>query len=115
MALWSSNTHASGANAAITLAAIGENGNVEIEAIAWSYSAAPTGGRLTVTSDGVTLLDVDITAGGPGMLDFSGSCLASKNGKSLIITLYDGSVTNKLAVGQRFDGQGVVLNRPSGA
>jgi hypothetical protein len=34
--------------------------------IAYSYSAAPTGGRLSVTDGGTTVFDVDITLAGPG-------------------------------------------------
>lgn len=56
----------SGANAAvsITLAAVAGRRN-GYKAIVGSYSAAPTGGRLTVTDNAVTVLDIDITAAGP--------------------------------------------------
>lgn len=38
--------------------------------ILWSYSAAPTGGRLTVAGGGFGI-DVDIIAGGPGFIPFT--------------------------------------------
>ena len=55
--------------AVITLAAKENLKNV-IHYIQWSYSAAPTGGRLFITFGGVTKFDVDITAAGPGGFDF---------------------------------------------
>jgi hypothetical protein len=39
-------------------------------AIVWSYSAAPTGGRLTVAGGGFGI-DIDIIAGGPGYIPFT--------------------------------------------
>lgn len=56
----------SGANAAValTLAAVAARRN-GVKSIVVSYSAAPTGGRLTVTDAGATVLDIDIIAGGP--------------------------------------------------
>ena len=39
-------------------------------AIVWSYSAAPTGGRLTVAGGGFGI-DIDIIAGGPGFVPFN--------------------------------------------
>ena len=38
--------------------------------IVWSYSAAPTGGRLTVAGGGFGI-DVDIIAGGPDYIPFA--------------------------------------------
>lgn len=35
-----------------------------LTALAWSYSAAPTGGRILVQDGAATRLDLDITAGG---------------------------------------------------
>ena len=51
--------------AVITIAAVA-NRKHWLHNIQWSYSADPTGGRLTVTSGGVTKFDVDIITGGPG-------------------------------------------------
>lgn len=54
-------TGTSGANAAIaiTLAAVAARRNV-VKAIVCSYSAAPTGGRLTITDNAVSVFDIDI-------------------------------------------------------
>ena len=41
-----------------------------ITGIAWSYDAAPTGGRLSIIMNGSTVFDVDITAAGPGFIPF---------------------------------------------
>jgi len=38
--------------------------------VVWSYSADPTGGRLTITGGGFAF-DVDITTGGPGFIPFT--------------------------------------------
>ncbi len=40
--------------------------------LAWSYSAAPTGGRLTVQDGATTILDFSITAAGPRSLPSGG-------------------------------------------
>ena len=56
------------ATAAVLTVAAQEDGKHIAHKITWSYSAAPTGGKLTVTGYG-TSLEVDITAGGPGSLD----------------------------------------------
>lgn len=58
-----------------------------VHGIQWSYSAAPTGGRLTI-SDGATLLDLDITEGGPGALAAGIPC---DSGATLTITLASGA------------------------
>lgn len=62
--------HVPAANTAavITLAAAEGRRHVA-HYIQWSYSAAPTGGRLTVEDGaGNIILDLDITAAGPGGL-----------------------------------------------
>lgn len=40
--------------------------------VIWSYSGTPTGGGLTIYSDITELVDIDITAGGPGFLPLDG-------------------------------------------
>lgn len=37
-----------------------------IDGVQWSYSAAPTGGKLTIADTAGTKFEVDIIAGGPG-------------------------------------------------
>lgn len=72
----------------------------------WSYSATPTGGRLTVEDgSGNIVQDVDITAAGPGFLPvfFRGVAINT----ALIVTLYDGGsgIVGKLTVlGHRMEG-----------
>lgn len=64
----------------------------EIEAVLWSYDAAPTGGNLKIESpSGTTLLSVDVTSAGVGFLPFSGSCIKGASGEALIITLASGA------------------------
>lgn len=59
-------TGTSGANAAIaiTLAAVPNRRN-GIKAAVVSYSGAPTGGRLSITDNAVSVFDVDLTGAGP--------------------------------------------------
>lgn len=59
--------------------------------ITYSYSAAPTGGRLTVT-DGASdvVLDIDITAAGPNQLIFPKGKLGTA-GRSMVVTLASGA------------------------
>lgn len=59
----------SGSNAAatITLAAVADYRHVLVW-LCWSYSADPTGGRVTVASGGSTLFDFDVIKGGPGAM-----------------------------------------------
>jgi hypothetical protein len=85
------------ANVALTLTAI-EQLRHELNYVCWSYSAAPTGGRLVVTNNGTTVFDVDITAGGPGALRLPD--IGSDKNAAMVITLYAGgaSVVGKLNV-----------------
>ena len=55
--------------AVITLAATAGVSHV-VTGVAVSYSAAPTGGRLTITDGGVTVWDTDITASGILIISF---------------------------------------------
>lgn len=66
--------------------------------VAWSYSAAPTGGRLTVEDGaGVFVFDVDITAAGPGSKDFLWPIRGEVN-TAMVVTLAAGGagVSGKL-------------------
>lgn len=71
--------------------------------IVWSYSAAPTGGRLTVTDGGSTVFDIDITSGGPGSLSLM---IPMVPNSAMVVSLAAGGVgiTGKL--------QFYYLNRP---
>lgn len=81
---------AAGTNAAatITLAAVAGMRHA-ISGILWSYSAAPTGGRLTITNGGVTVEDIDITGSGPGVLAFDPAKLGD-TGAAVVVTLAAG-------------------------
>lgn len=58
-----------------------------IGGVAWSYSAAPTGGNLKIEDGaGVVILDLDITAAGPGSVPFSPPKRGTAN-TDLVITL----------------------------
>lgn len=54
--------------------------------IVWSYSAAPTGGKLTITGEGTTL-EFDITASGPGSLPLTYVGVKNTN---VVVTLASG-------------------------
>jgi len=87
----------SGTNSNVAKTVTAGNRRVLIHHVAWSYSTAPTGGRLTI-SDGINnTFDVDITASGPG--GFGVSWLATKE-TNVVVTLYAGgaSVVGKLNV-----------------
>jgi hypothetical protein len=71
-----------------------------INGIAWSYSAAPTGGNLKVEDgSGNVVFTMDITAAGPGVIDFPLPKAGSPNA-TLTITLAAGGsgVTGKVSV-----------------
>lgn len=61
-------TGSAGAAATLTKSAPGSGKRYAFAGIVWSYSAAPTGGALTVTIGGRTLMTFDITSAGPGFI-----------------------------------------------
>lgn len=63
---WGSDFPADDTAAVVTIAAETGERHV-IDTVYWSYDAAPTGGKLTVTNGTITL-EWDITAAGPGYL-----------------------------------------------
>lgn len=83
--------------AVITIAA-SEKEAWSLKGIEWSYDGTPTGGRLTVAIDGTTYLDLDITTGGPGQLEFPEGFSRSTKNEEVVITLAAGGagVTGKL-------------------
>lgn len=93
-------THApiAATDAVVTLAAAETKFHV-LDWVAYSYSASPTGGALTVTIGGTTVFQVAITAAGPGMFDFSDAPIytITKN-QAMVITLASGggAVVGKL-------------------
>jgi len=68
----------------------------------WSYSAAPTGGKLTIAYAGTTALEIDITSAGPGYIRFTFPDYLHNGfvkNEALTVTLADGgSTTQKLTV-----------------
>jgi hypothetical protein len=82
----------------ITLAALTDAKYV-IHAVQWSYTAAPTGGRLTIAfgASPTTELDVDIISGGPGGF---GLDLAGAKNEQMVVTLSAGGsgITGKLNI-----------------
>lgn len=83
--------------AAVTCAAVSGR-RQHLALVAWSYSAAPTGGRLTLADGADTVLDLAITAAGPGNLFGSSLALRGEVGNALVATLAAGGagVSGKL-------------------
>lgn len=96
------NVHVPAANTAavVTLPAVAGRINV-VKYLAWSYSGAPTGGRLSITDGGVTVFDVDITAGGHGSIPLGPGFQSGARNAAVVATLAAGGVglTGKLSVG----------------
>ncbi len=85
--------HAPAANVAAVLTyAADANGKHTLGAIFFSYSAAPTGGRLTVTDGGATVFDLAITGAGPDAIYFDPPLSGTQNA-ALVITLAAGGGT----------------------
>lgn len=84
-------TAAANTTVVITYAAVSTKRHV-IGGVAWSYSAAPTGGKVTVEDEaGTVIFEIDITAAGPGEVPFRVPKRGREN-KDLIITLAAGGV-----------------------
>lgn len=87
--------------AVVTIAADSEQAWC-LRRISASYSAAPTAGRLTVVAGSTTLLDIDITAAGPFVLDLDQENVLTNNTKNeaVVVTLASGggTVVGKLNV-----------------
>ncbi len=84
----------SGTAATLTYGAIQGQAHV-LGGVAWSYSAAPTSGSLTVKDGSDTVFQIDITAAGPGFVPFNPP-LKGKPKNSMTVTLADGGVNNKV-------------------
>jgi hypothetical protein len=85
--LYATHAPAAATAAVVTIPAV-ENRRIRIKSINWSYSAAPTGGALTVVSDSVTLLSIAISAAGNGV---SYASYVAPENKSMVITLASGA------------------------
>lgn len=54
----------------------------------WSYSGTPTGGRITVVVGSTTVMDFDITAGGPGFMPLP--IMHGDANEAVVVTIYAG-------------------------
>ena len=90
---------AANTNAVVNYAAAGAGVQHCISGIAWSYSGSPTAGNLQVTDGGNIIFNIDITAAGPGVINFMPPKKAAAN-SALAITLAAGGagVSGKLSV-----------------
>ena len=86
-------------DAAAVVTITGQAGRkIVVEQVIWSYSAAPTGGAITI-ADGTTTLSWDVTAAGFNECTFSPP-LAFASGATVTVTLADpgGTIVSKLIV-----------------
>jgi hypothetical protein len=91
---------ASNTAAVITYAAAGAGVSHVISGIAWSYSAAPTGGNLTIEDgSGTTVFTMDITSSGAGFIPMVLPKRGTAN-TAMIVTLAAGgsAVTGRVNV-----------------
>lgn len=72
--------------AVVTLAATTNRQHV-VHGVQWSYSVDPTGGKLTITVNGSTVWEVDVTSSGPG--GFSCEIPGGTN-QAIVVTLAAG-------------------------
>jgi hypothetical protein len=76
------------ANNAVVVTVNGVAGLTQrLAALSWSYSAAPAGGSLTVVVNAVTVVQLDITAAGPGSLPLAQGGLICQAGQNVVVTL----------------------------
>jgi len=93
---------AGGAAVSITLTPADPNNFVEVGQIEYSYSAAPTGGGITITDGGATVyqLDANSSTGAAQQVQFLQPRVAKVKGNTVVITLLSGggAVVGKLNV-----------------
>ena len=94
-------TAAANTAVAITLAAPEAGRRNSVKYLNWSYSAAPAGGRLSVTDATVVVLDIDITLAGSGSLSLTDGFQTTLAASAVVATLAAGGagVIGKLNVG----------------
>lgn len=93
------NIHVPAANTAAVVTLAAGNYRNGVSKIVASYSAAPTGGRLTITDGATTVFDVDVLSGGPVDFDFDPPLAGSMN-TALAVTLAAGGagISGKLNI-----------------
>lgn len=84
--------------AVVTYAALAGNQH-HVFYVAWSYNAAPTGGKLTIDDDTTAVFELDITAAGPKQIALPP--IIGTVGKKVVITLAaaGAAVAGKVNVG----------------
>jgi hypothetical protein len=90
------------ANTAVSITVTGVAGqSIRLQHLSASYSAAPTGGTLTVVVNAVTIWQADIIAGGPMLASLPPGGLLCQAGQNAVITLTaaGAAVVGKLNVG----------------
>ena len=80
------NVPAANTAAVITYAAVAAAKHV-LAGVIVSYSAAPTGGRLTITDNAVTIFDIDITGAGPQVITFPEPIKGAAVNTAMVLTL----------------------------
>lgn len=81
---------AEGAATAAVVTYTAVNGRHAISGVAWSYSAAPTGGSLIIADGAGTVFSIAITAAGPGYIPFT-PVLRGTTNTALVVTLASGA------------------------
>lgn len=90
---------ATAANAIATVTIASSTGKRHhVLGLLWSYSAAPTGGRLTSTGLEGDEIDMDITAGGPGPILFPPAVGSVSTAVTLALAAGGAGITGKLTV-----------------
>lgn len=91
-------TGAGGQATTITYTADNDAAHV-ISGLAWSYSAAPTGGNISIADGADTVFDMPVTAAGPGWITFNPP-KRGHAGNAMVITLAapGGAVVGKVNV-----------------
>jgi len=92
------------ATAAIASVTVPDDEYAVIDWVWYSYSAAPTGGNLKIDLGGTVLVDVDITAAGPGFVSFGNQPLTdATKGSDITVTLASGggAIVGSLQIGYR--------------
>jgi hypothetical protein len=89
----------SGAGAAVTVTVAGVTGQTHyLHGVQWSYSAAPTGGRLTSSGLVGDDVDLDVTEAGPESVECFGAPAASGGALAVTLAAPGGAVVGKVAV-----------------
>jgi len=93
---------AGGAAVSISLTPASPNDFVEVGQIEYSYSAAPTGGGITITDGGATVyqLDANSSTGAAQQVQYLQPRVARAKGNTIVITLASGggAIVGKLNV-----------------